>query len=326
MSLRLGDRNETVRRWRTVMAARFAGYARVRGELPTNTDEYGPRAAAWQTEYELRTGQEPDGVVSDADLRALGIPVPKDTRPWLFTVHGTGQPDPTGEGLPANAARLVLDLYKWQPIGNYPATAFPMWGSIMKGVDELVLQIEQKLTGNEDNFSMAGYSQGAMVVAYVLKHHILDPKGRLHKFLHRLRKVVFWGNPMRQKGIAHFDEWIHKIAPPESHGIYTEDLLENLEQYDFEVRDYAHRGDMYACNFDNDADEYKRAICKIVMRATDWISGPDSVVSQLKELALRPLPEMVATATAIIQAIKFGLSTEHGYNIYPAVAFLRDRP
>ncbi|UJD20851.1 lysin B [Mycobacterium phage Zimmer] len=323
MPIRLNDRGPHVKRWREVMAVRFDGYKRTRGELPTNTDVFGLRAQAWQQEYELRTKQVMDGIVSDDDLRGLGIEVPHDDRPWLFTVHGTGQPNPTGPGLPVDTAMQVMDLYKHQGIGNYPATAFPMWPSIMKGVDELVLQIEQKLTGNDDDFAMAGYSQGAMVVAYVLKHYILDPNGRLHKFLGRLKKVIFWGNPMRQKGKADWDGWL-EVAPADSHGIFTEDLLEGLEQYDFEVRDYGHKGDMYACNFDTDADEYKRAICKIVMKATDWFGGPDSLVSQLKELAMRPLPEMIAAATAIISAIQFGTHMEnHNYNIQPAVEFLR---
>ncbi|QJD52479.1 lysin B [Mycobacterium phage AN9] len=245
--------------------------------------------------------------------------------PWLFTVHGTGQPDPLRPGLPADTARRVLDIYRWQPIGNYPARAFPnMWDSVLAGAAELTLQIEQKLDADPyADFAMAGYSQGAMVVAYVLKHEIMNPQGRLNRFLLRLRKVVFWGNPMRQRGIAHSDEWIHEVAPPESHGIYTDDLLEGLESAPFEVRDYAHRGDMYACNFDTDVDEFKRAICKIVMRANDWFVGEDSVWSQLMELKKRPLFEMFAMAKAIVQAIKFFAGSAHDYNIEPAVRFLR---
>lgn len=318
MPLSLGDRNELVREWRRVMAARFPGYERTCGPLPTNTNEFGARARAWQWEYERRTGQPIDGVVSDADLAALGV---QDNRPWLFTVHGTGQPDPMGPGIPADVAREVLDIYRWQPIGNYPATAFPMWGSIMQGYNELVLQINSK----PGKIVLLGLSQGAIVIGQVLKHEIMDPNGSLHHRLGDVEKVVFWGNPMRQAGIQHWDEWIFEIAPPESHGILAEDLLEGLESAPFEVRDYAHRKDMYACNFDNDTDEYKRAICKIIMRASDFYSGPDSVVHQLIELGMRPLQEGIAVARAMIDALMFFTNLNaHNYNWDPAVRFLRD--
>lgn len=254
------------------------------------------------------------------------------SKPWLFTVHGTGQPDPLGPGLPADTARDVLDLYQWQPIGNYPADAFPMWPSIEMGVAELILQIEQKLDADPTAyFAMAGYSQGAVVVGQVLKHHIMNPKGRLHRFLHRLRKVVFWGNPMRQQGIAHFDEWIHPVAGPDTMGI-LEDRLEGLENAPFEVRDYAHDGDMYASIKADDMHEYQVAIGRIVMSVRRFIGGPDSLVAQLIELGQRPLSEGLAMAGAIIDAITFfarsvqGPKWPHLYNRYPAVAFLRDLP
>lgn len=326
MPLRLNDANESVRAWRSTMNLRFGGlYSRLRGPLPKDTNVFGKRAEAWQMEYELRTSQTVDGIVSDDDLRALNVRLPDDGKPWLFTVHGTGQPDPTGPGIPADIAREVLDIYRWQPIGNYPASTFPMWPSIMQGYEELVLQILAKLEGNNDKFSMIGYSQGAVVVGQVLKHEILSPSGRLHKFLHRLKKVIFFGNPMRQKGIHHFDEWIYEDATDTSHGILTEDLLEGLEKYDFQVRDYAHKLDMYASNEDSDKDEYKRAIAKIVMKATDFYKGPDSVVSQLKELGQRPLQEGIAMAGACIDAMRFFTNLgPHVYNWDPAVRFLRE--
>ncbi|EUA66364.1 gp10 domain protein [Mycobacteroides abscessus subsp. bolletii 1513] len=72
--IRIGDRNETVRRWRAVMNDWFGPlYTRLLGPLPQDTDEFGPRAALWAAEYQRRTGQIPTGQVSDDDLRALGI-------------------------------------------------------------------------------------------------------------------------------------------------------------------------------------------------------------------------------------------------------------
>ncbi|AXH50381.1 lysin B [Mycobacterium phage Ollie] len=320
MPLRVGSNDANtgglVSRWQKTMLARYAAYAKAYDGGPLRVDGYfGYDDADVQREYERRTHQVVDGEVSDADLRALGLEAAKR---WLFTVHGTGQADPLGPGLPADTARAVLDKYTWQPIGNYPARAFPMWPSIMDGVKELRSQIASK----SGEVNLAGYSQGAVVVGQVLKHDIMDPKGSLHHRLGDVRKVAMWGNPMRQKGIAHDDRWIHKVAGPDSYGI-LDDRLEGLEKAPFEIRDYAHAGDMYASITDGDKDEYKIAICKIVMTATDFYRGPNSVVSQLIELGQRPLTEGIAMALAIIDTLRFFTNTAHGYNIGPAIDFLR---
>jgi hypothetical protein len=323
--IRLWDANPTVKKWRRVMAAMFSGYERDLGPLPGDTDVFGPRAQSWQKEYQRRTGQEPTGEVSREDLLALGISPVEDARamPWLFTVHGTGMADPLGPGLPADTARDVLDKYRWQPIGNYPAQAFPMQQSIDLGYEELVLQIEAKLSRDNADFAMAGYSQGAVVVARVLKYEILAKTGRLHKYLHRLKKVVFWGNPMRQRGLAHFDHWKFDVAPEDTGGI-MEDRLEGLEQYDFEVRDYAHEGDMYACLRDGQAGEWKIAIQRLIFSVSSFIGGENSLVAQFAELVAQPFTEVIAAAQAGVEAIWFFLNLEqHAYNRYPAVEFLR---
>lgn len=325
MPLRLGDHNEVVKRWRIVMAARFAGYAKIWGPLPGDTDVFGPRAVAWQKEYQVRTKQATsiataNGEVSDADLLGLGISTAPLNKGLLFTVHGTGMADPLGPGLPADTARQVLDLYEWQPIGNYPAATFPMWPSILKGIDELRFQINRF---PDRDINMAGYSQGAVVVGYVLKHDIMDPAGSLHHRLKDVRKVVFWGNPMREKNIVAFDEWIHPVAEPGTHGI-LEDRLEGLENAPFEVRDYSHKGDMYSAITDDNADEYKVMIQKIVFKATDFFTGEDSVVSQLREFTTAPISEGIAAVQAAIGGISFFTHLDlHNYNIGPAIAFLR---
>lgn len=76
MPLKIGDQNGSVRAWRRVMNLRFGGlYTRLHGPLG-DTDQYGQRAVSWQNEYQARTGQMQTGVVSDDDLRALGVPIP----------------------------------------------------------------------------------------------------------------------------------------------------------------------------------------------------------------------------------------------------------
>ncbi|AEJ92325.1 lysin B [Mycobacterium phage Timshel] len=324
MILKVGSTGQVVSDWQAEMLERYPSYAKAADGGPLKVDGYfGYDDEAVQVEYEFRTGQPIDREVSQGDLDYLGIKTDSFKGRWLFTVHGTGMADPFGPGLPADTARDVEDIYDWQPIGNYPAAAFPMWPSITKGVGELRNQIASK----PGEINMAGYSQGAVVCGQVLKHDIMSPSGSLHHRLKDVRKVVFWGNPMRQQGIAHTDEWIHPVASPSTMGI-LEDRLEGLEDAPFEVRDYAHEGDMYASIKADDMHEYEVAIGRLVMNATDFWKGKDSLVSQLLELHQRPLSEGIAVARAIIDAMGFlakatGPQWPHLYNRYPAVAFLR---
>lgn len=66
------------------MRARFKSYALAADGGPLKIDSYyGNDDAAVQKEYERRTKQVVDGVVSDADLAALGL-----AKPIIFTVEG----------------------------------------------------------------------------------------------------------------------------------------------------------------------------------------------------------------------------------------------
>lgn len=310
MSLKLGDRNETVRRWRAVMAARFAGYARTRGELPTDTDMFGPRAESWQLEYEQRTGQVKDGVVSDDDLIALGIPLPP-RKPTLFTVHGTGVT--MWDGPPADTARAVLDKYAWQPIGNYPAAPFPMWPSIQAGCAELRAQIN-RLPGE---FNIAGYSQGAIVASLVYKYDLLPTDGALHHRLGDLKKVVTWGNPMAEAGHSY---------PGDRARVAGRGIMEDrLEGTPFWWWDFRNKGDIYTDCPDDGVGENYTAICKIVM-GHRWWTGMDSILAQALEAVQRPYPEVVHMVRAVLGgALFFGSGTRPHvtYDIQPAVEYLR---
>lgn len=315
VGLGVGDVGEEIVRFKAFAKRKFS-YAAALDDGGTYTLELAGVVAEMQARY----GLPATGILDYATKVRCGfLSKPEPVKPWLFTVHGSGQPDPAGPGLPSDTARAVLDLYQWQPVGDYPAATFPMWPSILQGVGSLVSLIAAR----PGKIALAGYSQGAVVVAVVLKHHIMNPRGSLNHRLADVTKVVLWGNPMRQKGFAVGDDWIWPTANPNTGGIMAWDRLEGLEHAPFQVRDYAHQGDMYAANDDSDRDEYKRAVCKIVMNATDFFDGPDSIVSQLQELAERPLQEGIAMASAVIDAGRFFTGTAHGYNTAPAVEFLR---
>lgn len=116
----------------------------------------------------------------------------------LYTAQGTAQPDPNGPGYPADLARELVaarpDLFIWQGIGNWPATAFPMKPSYTQGVTEMVRLM--RLWGHRP-FIPIGYSQGAIITSIVLQRM---QTGDLKDFLPYMLGGVTWGNPMRELG------------------------------------------------------------------------------------------------------------------------------
>lgn len=74
MTLQLGSSGPLVKAWQQTMLARFRGYAKAADGGPLKADAYfGYDDQAVQREYEYRTGQPMDGVVSDADILALRL-------------------------------------------------------------------------------------------------------------------------------------------------------------------------------------------------------------------------------------------------------------
>lgn len=328
---KLGDGGPTLRPFQEFLNRKFRSYSNIAVD-----EKYGLDEARVVAEACRRYGLPPTSMsvsINGVDTRVEGAiatdeflaragyhpPVGPQPKPLgtLFTVHGTGVADPFAPGLPADTARHVEHLYNWQPIGNYPAQSFPMWSSIQLGVAELKLQINT----HPGRISMAGYSQGAIVVGQVLKHSIMDPAGELHHRLGDVHKVVFWGNPMRQQGVQTPDNWM-PVASPDTAGI-LEDRLEGLQNAPFQTADYAHDGDMYAsCPLD-EMGENERAICKIIM-GNKWWQGRDSIISQVMELLAKPFIEATAMVMAMLDAgLFFGSGIKaHGYDIGPAIGFL----
>src|SRR6476619_3162555 len=132
MSLKLGSNGLMTSAWTATMLTRYRSYALGVNGQPIKVDGYyGNDEQKVQREYQRRTEQIQTGEVSDQDLHKLGL------LPTLISTHGTGQADPFGAGYPADIARRVLDLYWWQPTGNYPAQAVPMNGSADAGEREI---------------------------------------------------------------------------------------------------------------------------------------------------------------------------------------------
>ncbi|MGB0971626.1 MAG: hypothetical protein ACPGVG_11780, partial [Mycobacterium sp.] len=94
MSLQVGSQGPLVAAWQRVMVERFNSYALERDGEPLRIDAYfGYSDRDVQREYERRTEQTIDGVVSDADLVALGLqaaPTPPPPTHRALTFRGTG--------------------------------------------------------------------------------------------------------------------------------------------------------------------------------------------------------------------------------------------
>jgi Putative peptidoglycan binding domain len=249
-------------------------------------------------------------------------PPPWTARPRgvLFTCQGT-VPSTMWDGPPAWTARAVEDLYYFQPVGG-PYQAFPMDGSINEEKSELKRQLTRPEFLELDK-SLAGYSQGGIVVSEVYFQDILPETGELHYLLPTIKRAVTWGNPSRERGVENGNRYARwKLLGTGSRGI-MEDSRRNTGTPDWWL-DFGQPKDIYVDTPDDDQGEDYTAICKIIMGS--WYGGPDSILSQIIELVQRPLPEALAMMKAIIGAGMFfggGIKPHVTYPIDPAIQFLR---
>lgn len=279
-------------------------------------------------QYQTRKGSlRTDGVLDYATQKALGLLDPPRPRTvgTLFTVHGTGMADPMGPGYPADVARAVLDVWNWQPIGNYPAKAFPMDPSVQLGRAELQLQIRN----HPGRIALAGYSQGAIVTSMVWKHDILNPAGVLHDRLRDVTASVSWGNPCREAGVAHGNR-TSGLPIPTGRGI-SDDRLKDTPSWWY---DYAHGAnstpgrDIYTDVPDDDTGEHMTSIYKMVQNITGLV-GPNSLLEQLMEISTQPQTEVAALFRAVYFGGQFVIGQPFAtyphcvYNLAPAISYLR---
>ena len=264
------------------MRSRYRGYALGRDGQPIKIDGYfGYDEEAVQVEYQRRTNQAPTGKVTDADLHRLGL------LPTLITTHGSGQPDPFGIGYPADMARRVLDLYWWQPVGNYPASFVPMKESANAGEREINRIID-------DPFLVPGplvmddYSQGSICGGRV-RNRIRAGKARKEV---TLLGGVTVGNPMRPQGA-----YAGNVDPG---GCGIDPVLESASEPG--MLHLAAKGDLYTTNPGGDSGEMERAIFNAVFLK---FIGRDSIVEQAAELIQRPFWEGVAAGRAILRGGMF---------------------
>lgn len=323
-----GDSSEDVRRVRSVLRAKFS-YAKHLDDTTVYDEALVGVVAEAQRRYEragkLKPGSYLPGVVNWATRVALGMvtpPPPRDDRPMLFTVCGTGVPWWVGPD--ADAARAVESRYRWQPTG-YPARPFPMGPSIRAGKDELENQINRHRQQIERcGMALLGYSQGAIVATELFSEQIRPIGGRLRWAYQHLTKACMWGNPCRERGKV----WPDLGGPPSphAHGGVTPNLLTETPSW---WREYAHRGDLYTDVPPDESGENRTAIWQLI-RDGDPLRGPDSLLRQFLELGgvvkdAHQIVEATGMVKAMLDALVFfgqGTKPHVNYSTAEAVAYL----
>lgn len=298
-SLRVGSRGPLVDAWVRTMNSRFASYSRRADGSPLVEDGvFGLDDARVADEWHRRVGRPVFGdpwttVVSEEELCLLSLG--DHLLPLFVSVHGTGVT--MWDGPPADVARNLeaRGLATWQPIGNYPARAFPMWGSIMQGVAECDYQIK-RFPGRR--IWAMGYSQGAAVISLCMKY------GELGKVT-KDRRVATCGNPMREFGKAN-GNLASGVPVPEGAGAMVDRLVDTPDWWG----DFAHGAnssfgrDLYTDTALDGWGENVRAITKIVM-GNQWWSGTDNIFQQIAELGLNPAGEAGGVIKAILYSGMF---------------------
>jgi hypothetical protein len=260
--------------------------------------------------FQVKAGWEKPPATSPFD-RPKGI---------LFTCQGT-VPSTMWDGPPAFTARAVEDLYYFQPIGG-PYGAFPMNNSIDQEKDELRRQLTRReFVGKRK--SLAGYSQGAIVISEVFFNDIQPENGALHYLLPDMHKAVTWGNPCREQGVENGNRYAGApLLGKNSRGI-MEESRRNKGTPSWWL-DFANKKDIYCDTPNTEQGEDYTAICKIIMG--NFYGGPDSIFSQLWELGMNPFGGAIGAAQAILGAGMFfggGIKPHITYNIDPAISYLR---
>lgn len=284
---------------------------------------YQPKRNAEGWEPKLRT----DGVLDFNTQDSLGMVLhpPPPKKVVLFTVQGAGVDMWTG--YQADTARALLDIAEWQPIGNYPAAAFPMKPSVDQGIDELRFQIRRWATMRPDlKMALLGYSEGSLVTGSVWKNDIVRPGGMLHDLLPRFVAGVTWGFPMRELGKANGN--LYSGYPvPEGQGI-VDDRMTNTPDFWY---DFAHGAngslgrDLYTDTPTGETGLIESAIWHIVSNVDFFSAG--SLVPLIISALNKPLDEVLPIFNAIVEAGMFfvvgGLTPHTNYDIGPAISLLR---
>lgn len=262
MSIRLGDHGPHVSAWQRTMVARFASYALAADGGPLRVDGYyGYDDADVQREYERRTKQLADGVVSGLDLTRLGIDAPPEppARHLGIVFRGTG--GIIGQDYVSRVCQGVADLIEERnpdfpaSMGGLPPGA-PGTPSAQKAIQIGVASGRREIQSGR-SFILGGYSLGAIVAAMLRAE--LEPGGPLADYRDNYVCGFTFGGPSRAFGHTYY-----LGAIPNGRGISDFRMPESTLTWDW--CDLAHPDDMYANVPLGDAGDIMTAIYQAVTR------------------------------------------------------------
>lgn len=328
IGLGLGDTSPVVAQVKAKLRTKFSY-----GKALDTTEYFGADLQFAVITYQTRKnmdGYSPplrtDGVVDYRTKVALGLlSVASPEKPMLFTAQGTGVDMFTG--YPADAARAVLDLYQWQPLGNWPATAFPMEPSYKQGIEELRTQVRNWCPRNNSRkCAFIGYSQGAIVTSLFFKHEVQPVGSEFHYLLEQSRIIssVTFGNPYRQAGVANGNDYAG--WPKDDSGGIGDDCMINTPTWWY---DFAHTAngpwgrDVYTATPYGAVGADMRAIWPIVKNV-----DVTKLFIRLGAMLSNPAAEIYAAAIAILYAGMFFIgnpptAAHINYDVQPAIDVLR---
>lgn len=301
MTLQLGSHGPLVSRWTDVMLRRFRSYALGVDGLPLRNDGYfGYDEQKVQREYEKRTNQSQDGIVSDHDLGALGL-----AQPIIFTVEGHASNMWFGPTASVASTLQSQGVAYWQPVG-YDVNALPF--NNKSGVDELVRMLSATAMDNGTPFppgtpwGIIGFSQGSMIVSDFMAQHVLS--GDLNWRLKDFKRGLCFGNPRREtnKEVA----WAQNPTKPGTEGIMGAGGLFVTTGTPIEKlwAEHANKGDMFAENGEDKEGLNKTAIAKIITE-NSWFGGQAAILARVLKLLGNPTGESIPAIMAMVSAIMF---------------------
>ena len=316
MTLQLGSHGPLVSRWTDVMLKRFKSYALGVDGLALRNDAYfGLDEQKVQREYERRTNQPQDGVVSEHDLAALGL-----ARPIIFTVEGHLSNPFVG---PCAFVASVLEqqgVCWWQPVG-YDAARLPF--NNKSGRDELKRLLSLRTLDNGRAFppgtpwGLLGFSQGAIITNQVFLNDIRPDNGVLHWRADSLTRAIAFGDPYREKNVD--SGWWPDPPKPDTQGISDVRMTNTPHWWKSGNR----TGDLYTENPDTEAGRNRTAIYKIAAE-NSWSGGPSGLLQRMMDF-LTPTDDIIPLFQAIVGGVMFlgNMQSHGGYNLDAPIEYMR---
>ena len=308
-----GDSSPEIRAIKAYMRKMFRSYAGHLADTELYDQEMYLAVLEMQQRYaKTRSGIMVNGFIGASTKELMGYWKPKPpARPQLHTVCGTGVRGDDPRDPTAHTGRYLQDTLKvcdWWWVG-YEAKPFPMWGSILGGVNQLITDIAQRSQPGTPIWA-CGFSQGASVWSLVYKYHMLPVDGILHNRLGDLKRAFMFCNPSREEGVG---------GTPGAGALEAQNRLVDTPLF---WREYAHPKDIYASvPVGPGWGENIRAITKIIM-GNNWWAGQDDIFEQLLEIGVNPFSEGWNAFQSLMKAgLFFGSGTgPHVQNLPVAAA------